>query len=183
MRQDRHPWSAIYRAAHELPARSSNTAAAVRERDYQVVFCNYDVGLLVLSRRRDEFAPAIVPYAAHEIVERSFDKLAFTRTAEAAGLAVPHTEEATEAALAGWSGPVVVKARIHVPTRYETRASRALSRQRHSSPTCASAMPSRCCRSASRASSARSSWWRTTTDRSSPRSSSVATGRGPRRWA
>ena len=44
-----------------------------------------------------------------------------TRTAEEAGLAVPHTEEATDAALAGWSGPVVVKARIHVPTRYETR--------------------------------------------------------------
>ena len=99
----------------------ADIAAAVRERDYQVVFCSYDVGLLVLSRRRDEIAPAIVPYAAHEIVERSFDKLAFTRTAEAAGLAVPHTEEATAAALAGWSGPVVVKARIHVPTRYETR--------------------------------------------------------------
>jgi predicted ATP-grasp superfamily ATP-dependent carboligase len=99
----------------------ADIAAAVRERDYQLVFCSYDVGLLVLSRRREEIAPAIVPYAAHEIVERSFDKLAFTRAAEAAGLAVPHTEEATDEALAGWSGAVVVKARIHVPTRYETR--------------------------------------------------------------
>jgi predicted ATP-grasp superfamily ATP-dependent carboligase len=99
----------------------SDIAAAVRARAYQVVFCSYDVGLLVLSRRRREIAPAVVPYAAHEIVLRSFDKLAFTRAAEAAGLAVPRTEEASEAALAAWRGPVVVKARIHAPTRYETR--------------------------------------------------------------
>ena len=99
----------------------ADIAAAVRARNYEVVFCNYDVGLLVLSRRRAEIAPAIVPYAAHEIVERSFDKLAFTHAAQAAGLAVPRTEEAGDAALAAWRGPVVVKARIHAPTRYETR--------------------------------------------------------------
>ena len=75
------------------------------------------VVVLVLSRRRAEIAPAIVPYAAHEIVERSFDKLAFTRAAQTAGLAVPRTEEADEAALAAWDGPVVVKARLHAPTR------------------------------------------------------------------
>jgi predicted ATP-grasp superfamily ATP-dependent carboligase len=99
----------------------ADIAAAVAERDYEVVFCIYDVGLLVLSRRRAEVAPAIVPYPAHEIVERSFDKLAFTNAARAAGLAVPRTEEATEQALAAWQGPVVVKARLHAPTRYETR--------------------------------------------------------------
>jgi predicted ATP-grasp superfamily ATP-dependent carboligase len=99
----------------------ADIAAAVRERNYDVVFCIYDVGLLVLSRRRAEIAPAVVPYAAHEIVERSFDKLAFTRAAQAVGLAVPRTEEASEETLAAWRGPVVVKARIHVPTRYETR--------------------------------------------------------------
>ncbi len=99
----------------------ADIAAAVHQRGYEVVFCNYDVGLLVLSRRRAEIAPAVVPYAAHEIVERSFDKLAFTRAAEAAGLAVPRTEEASDDALAAWRGPLVVKARIHAPTRYETR--------------------------------------------------------------
>jgi predicted ATP-grasp superfamily ATP-dependent carboligase len=99
----------------------ADIAAAVRARGYEVVFCNYDVGLLALSRRRSEIAPAIVPYAAHEIVERSFDKLAFTRAAEAAGLAIPRTVEADEAALAAWQGPVVVKARTHAPTRFETR--------------------------------------------------------------
>jgi predicted ATP-grasp superfamily ATP-dependent carboligase len=99
----------------------ADIAAAVHAGGYEVVFCNYDVGLLVLSRRREEIAPGVVPYAAHEVVERSFDKLAFTRAAEAAGLAVPRTVEADDAALAAWSGPVVVKARIHAPTRYETQ--------------------------------------------------------------
>lgn len=99
----------------------ADIAAAVRAGGYEVVFCSYDVGLLVLSRRRAEIAPAVVPYGPHEVVERSFDKLAFTRAAEAAGLAVPRTQEASEEALAAWSGPVVVKARLHVPTRYETR--------------------------------------------------------------
>jgi len=99
----------------------ADIAAAVAAGGYEVVFCNYDVGLLVLSRRRAEIAPAIVPYPAHEIVERSFDKLAFTSAAEAAGLGVPRTEEASEQALDQWHGPVVVKARIHAPTRYETR--------------------------------------------------------------
>jgi predicted ATP-grasp superfamily ATP-dependent carboligase len=99
----------------------ADIAEAVRVGGYEVVFCAYDVGLLVLSRRRAEIAPAIVPYAEHPIVERSFDKLAFTEAAEAAGLAVPRTEKATEEALSTWRGPVVVKARIHVPTRYETR--------------------------------------------------------------
>jgi predicted ATP-grasp superfamily ATP-dependent carboligase len=99
----------------------ADIAEAVRVGGYEVVFCAYDVGLLVLSRRREEVAPAIVPYAAHEIVERSFDKLEFTRAAQAVGLAVPRTEQASEQALAAWQGPVVVKARIHVPTRYETR--------------------------------------------------------------
>jgi predicted ATP-grasp superfamily ATP-dependent carboligase len=99
----------------------ADIAAAVRAEQYEVVFCIYDVGLLVLSRRRDEVAPAVVPYAAHEIVERSFDKLAFTQAAQVAGLEVPRTEEADEAALASWQGPVVVKARLHAPTRFETR--------------------------------------------------------------
>jgi predicted ATP-grasp superfamily ATP-dependent carboligase len=99
----------------------ADIATAVRAGGYEIVFCNYDVGVLVLSRRRAEIAPAIVPYAAHEIVERSFDKLAFTRAAQAVGLAVPKTEEANDETLAAWRGPVMVKARIHAPTRYETR--------------------------------------------------------------
>ena len=99
----------------------ADIAAAVKVGKYEVVFANYDVGLLTLSRRRAEIGPAIVPYAEHEVVERSFDKLAFTRAAQAAGLSVPRTEEASDATLAAWDGPVVVKARLHAPTRFETR--------------------------------------------------------------
>jgi predicted ATP-grasp superfamily ATP-dependent carboligase len=99
----------------------ADIAEAVRVGGYEVVFCAYDVGLLVLSRRREEIAPAIVPYARHEVVERSFDKLAFTEAAAAAGLGVPHTVQAGEQELSAWQGPVVVKARVHVPTRFETR--------------------------------------------------------------
>jgi predicted ATP-grasp superfamily ATP-dependent carboligase len=99
----------------------ADIAAAVAAGGYEVVFCNYDVGLLVLSQRRAEIAPAVVPYAPHEVVERAFDKLAFTRAAQAAGLGVPHTMEASEQALEQWAGPVVVKARIHLPRRHETR--------------------------------------------------------------
>ncbi|MCW3065642.1 MAG: hypothetical protein JWN32_2814, partial [Solirubrobacterales bacterium] len=98
----------------------ADIARAVREAAYDVVLCNYDVGLLVLSRRRAEVAPAVVPYPAHEVVERSFDKLAFTHAAQEAGLAVPRTVPATDEALDGWEGPVVVKARLHVPTRFGT---------------------------------------------------------------
>src|SRR6476646_4263590 len=99
----------------------ADIAEAVRSGGYEVVFCSYDVGLLALSRRRAEIGAAVVPYAAHEIVEASFDKLAFTRAAPAAGLGVPRTEVASDATLASWEGPVVVKARIHVPTRFDTR--------------------------------------------------------------
>ncbi len=99
----------------------ADVARAAREGAYEVVFVSYDVGLLVLSRRREEIAPAIVPYAAHDVVERAFDKLEFTRAAERAGLAVPATVQASDEELAAWRGPVVVKARMHVPVRYETR--------------------------------------------------------------
>ena len=100
----------------------ADIAAAVAEQGYGLVFCAYDDGVLALSRRRAEIGPEeVVPYAPHEVVERAFDKLAFTRAAEAAGLGVPHTVEATPEALAAWRGPVVVKARLHVPHRYQTR--------------------------------------------------------------
>jgi len=99
----------------------ADIAAAVDASGYEIVFCNYDVGLLTLSRRRAEIAPAIVPYAEHEIVQRSFDKLAFTQAAQTVGLEVPRTVEADEDSLAGWPGAVVVKARIHAPMRYATK--------------------------------------------------------------
>jgi predicted ATP-grasp superfamily ATP-dependent carboligase len=98
----------------------ADIARAVAEGGYELVFCSYDVGLLTLSRRRAEIAPAVWPYAPGPVVGRAFDKLELARAAEAAGLASPRTEPADEAALAAWHGPVVVKARVHAPKRFPT---------------------------------------------------------------
>jgi predicted ATP-grasp superfamily ATP-dependent carboligase len=98
----------------------ADIAAAVADGGYEIVFCSYDVGLLTLSRRRDEIGPAVWPYAPYAVVERAFDKLELARTAEAAGLAAPRTEAADPQTLEAWSGPVVVKARTHAPRRFDT---------------------------------------------------------------
>ncbi len=98
----------------------ADVARAVMEGSYELVFCSYDVGLLTLSRRREEIAPAVWPYAGEQAVWRAFDKLELARAAEAAGLASPRTEPADEAAFASWSGPAVVKARTHAPQRFAT---------------------------------------------------------------
>ncbi len=98
----------------------ADIAAAVAQGGYDIVFCSYDVGLLTLSRRRSEIAPAIWPYPPQEVVERAFDKLEMGRAARAAGLHAPPTEPAGPQALEAWKGPVVVKARAHVPKRFDT---------------------------------------------------------------
>ena len=49
----------------------ADIARAVRERGYDVVFCAYEGGLLTLSRRREEIAPAVWPYASYEVVRRT----------------------------------------------------------------------------------------------------------------
>jgi predicted ATP-grasp superfamily ATP-dependent carboligase len=98
----------------------ADIAAAVAHGGYDIVFCSYDVGLITLSRRRQEIAPAVVPYADHAVVERAFDKLALSRAVVSAGLRSPTTEPASTQALAAWQGPLVVKARAHVPKRFDT---------------------------------------------------------------
>ncbi|MGH2865732.1 MAG: hypothetical protein ACRDJX_10860, partial [Solirubrobacteraceae bacterium] len=98
----------------------ADIAAAVRQGGYDIVFCAYELGLLALSRRRAEIAPALWPYASPEVVARAFDKLELFHAAQAAGLHAPHTEPATAQALQAWRGPVVVKARNHVPKRFDT---------------------------------------------------------------
>lgn len=98
----------------------ADIARAVAERGYDIVFCAYETGLIALSRRREEIAPAVWPYPSYEVVRRTFDKLDLFAAATAAGVSTPHTVPADEAALARWSGPVVVKARNHVPHRFDT---------------------------------------------------------------
>jgi predicted ATP-grasp superfamily ATP-dependent carboligase len=98
----------------------ADVAAAVREGGYDIVFCSYETGLLALSRRRAEIEPAVWPYPPYEVVARTFDKLELFEATLAAGLNAPHTEVASEQALEAWHGPVVVKARNHVPHRFDT---------------------------------------------------------------
>jgi len=98
----------------------ADIAAAVADGGYDIVFASYDVGLLTLSRRREEIAPAVWPYAPYEVVERAFDKLELARATQAAGLNAPRTELASAEALNAWSGPVVVKASTHSPKRFHT---------------------------------------------------------------
>jgi predicted ATP-grasp superfamily ATP-dependent carboligase len=98
----------------------ADIATAVAAGGYDIVFCSYDVGLLTLSRRRTEIGPAVWPYAPYPVVERAFDKLELCSATVAAGLNAPRTEPATAEALQAWSGSVVVKARTHVPKRFDT---------------------------------------------------------------
>jgi predicted ATP-grasp superfamily ATP-dependent carboligase len=85
--------------------------SAIASGGYQIVFGSSDAHVLALSAHRDRLA-ALVPYAEHEVVLRSFDKLDIVRAAERAGLAVPRTEPATPEALATFSFPAVVKSRL-----------------------------------------------------------------------
>jgi predicted ATP-grasp superfamily ATP-dependent carboligase len=98
----------------------ADVARAVRSHGYDIVFCGYETGLLALSRRRAEIEPATWPYAPAAVVERAFDKLELFRAVRAAGLQAPRTEPASADALGAWEGPVVVKARNHVPKRFDT---------------------------------------------------------------
>jgi predicted ATP-grasp superfamily ATP-dependent carboligase len=98
----------------------ADIARAIREQRYDIVFCSYETGLMALSRRREEIAPAVWPYAGYEVVRRTFDKLDLFGAATAAGVSTPYTVPADRAALEAWSGPVVVKARNHIPHRFDT---------------------------------------------------------------
>jgi predicted ATP-grasp superfamily ATP-dependent carboligase len=98
----------------------ADVARAVRDGGYDIVFCSYEGGLLALSRRREEIAPAVWPYGPYEVVRRTFDKLDLFDATVAAGVPAPHTVPADEGALQSWAGPVVVKARNHVPHRFDT---------------------------------------------------------------
>jgi predicted ATP-grasp superfamily ATP-dependent carboligase len=93
---------------------------AIAAGGYEIVFCSYDIGLLTLSRRRAEIAPAVWPYADTAVVRRAFDKLELSRLCRDAGLAAPRTELASAEAVAAWRGAVVVKARMHAPKRFDT---------------------------------------------------------------
>jgi predicted ATP-grasp superfamily ATP-dependent carboligase len=88
-------------------------AQVIEEGQYDLVFGGDDVELLALSASRERL-PAVVPYAEHDVVLNSLDKLKLVETAQRVGLATPETVAST-----GLDGtcpvplPVVVKPRLH----------------------------------------------------------------------
>ena len=97
---------------------------------YDIVFSSDDIGVLALSRHREEIG-AVVPYAEHDAVVRSLDKLEMTRAAEAVGLSVPRTSEARDEVVERLDAPTIVKPRLHsvlrpgAPGRLETVVARS----------------------------------------------------------
>ena len=81
-------------------------------REVDVVLPAGDEYLAALSAVRDD-VPAAVPLAPHQNVLTALDKVRIGPLADAAGLPVPTTHEATEALVAGWEGPAVVKDQSH----------------------------------------------------------------------
>src|SRR5829696_9907200 len=88
------------------------TAAALRASSYEAVLPSSDAETFALSLLRDRL-PVPLPYPSHEAVLGAFDKLELTRAAAGCGIGTPWTTPATEAAVAGVEGPVVVKVRFH----------------------------------------------------------------------
>ena len=103
---------------------------AVDEGGYDVVFTSDDIGVIALSRHRDGLG-AVVPYACHDTVVRSLDKLGMTCAARAVGLEVPGTSRATDDVLERLDAPAIVKPRLHsvlrpgAPGRLETVLARS----------------------------------------------------------
>ncbi|WP_253905186.1 ATP-grasp domain-containing protein [Arthrobacter sp. H14] len=85
---------------------------AVTAGAYDVVFGGGDDWMAALSTYRNDI-PARVAHPRSGVVEAALDKVNLAEAAFDAGLAAPYTATATEQALAGWAGPVVVKCRAH----------------------------------------------------------------------
>ncbi|WP_247827893.1 hypothetical protein [Arthrobacter antioxidans] len=79
---------------------------------FDVVFGGGDDWMAALAAYRSQI-PVPVAHPDFDVVETVLDKLRLARFAGKAGLASPHTELATDEALAGWSGPLVVKCKEH----------------------------------------------------------------------
>jgi len=101
-------WHHIPPAERSLDRFLAATAAAVDAGRYALVFGGDDVEVLALSWGREQLG-ARVPYADHDAVIRSVDKLVLTEAARASGLTTPDTT----LDCAARSLPVVVKARLH----------------------------------------------------------------------
>lgn len=102
-------WHQVRCVEHGLDAFLEDVATAVRRGGYDLVLPGDDIEVLALSEGR-EAVPAVVPYAEHAAVVRALDKVTLSEAAAGVGIATPRT---TAVDGATFSGPVVVKARLH----------------------------------------------------------------------
>jgi predicted ATP-grasp superfamily ATP-dependent carboligase len=79
---------------------------------YEVILGADDASVVALSLGRAAI-PATVPYGPHDAVLAVTDKLRLSEIAARAGLQTPRTAPATDAAIRSWSGPMLVKCRMH----------------------------------------------------------------------
>lgn len=101
---------------HRVPPAERETfvdavAAAATAGGFDVVLPAGDAEAVAVSAGRERI-PALVPYPAHEIVVRAFDKVAVAERARACGLRVPRLADPDEL-------PVIVKARSHADGRHD----------------------------------------------------------------
>jgi predicted ATP-grasp superfamily ATP-dependent carboligase len=96
----------------DLDAFVETTDAVIARSGYQLVFGADDASVLALSYAREAIS-ARVPYAPHDVILRSLDKVELCRMAEQSGFRVPSTVVATDDAIKRWDGPAVVKPRLH----------------------------------------------------------------------
>lgn len=101
------------RSFHPVPPphKPGFVEAIVRAGSFDIVLPAGDAEAVALSAARDDI-PAVVPYPAHDVVVRSFDKVAVTEIARRCGLRVPEVGD-------HHTLPVVVKARTHADGRHE----------------------------------------------------------------
>ena len=85
---------------------------AIARVGYELVIGSDDASVMALSAGRAAIQ-ATVPYGPHDAVLAATDKLRLGEVAARAGFRTPRTVSGTEANLDAWTGPALVKCRMH----------------------------------------------------------------------
>jgi predicted ATP-grasp superfamily ATP-dependent carboligase len=116
-------WHAVRSPAHDFDGFVADINRAIDTGGYEILFTSGDAESMAISYARASLR-ATVPYAPHHVLQRAFDKLEMLRAAKAAGVPVPRTVEASEQALLGFSGGIVIKSRLHWEPGRDNRSDR-----------------------------------------------------------
>ncbi len=102
----------VPRPRHDGLAFVEGIRRATRTGRFDIVFGGGDDWMAALSAYRAQL-PLPVAHPSFDIVQTVLDKMRLTEFAHKVGLASPHTELATDQALAMWQGPLVIKCKEH----------------------------------------------------------------------